>query len=61
MNYWQEDAWCTLQTETDEVLDVNLWTDDNTGKQYITFYPTLSNDVSKANKVVAHYRVIKEE
>ena len=41
MIYWQEDAWCTLQTETDEVLDVNLWTDDNTGKQYITFYPTL--------------------
>ena len=61
MKYWQKDAWCTLQTETDEVLDVNLWTDDNTGKQYITFYPTLSNDVSKANKVVAHYRVIKED
>ena len=40
---------------------MNLWTCDNSGRQYITFYPELTNNVKDSNKVLANYEVNKKE
>jgi len=40
---WQQDNWVDIETEEGEILDANLWTDESTGRQYITFYPTSIN------------------
>jgi len=75
MKEWQEDTWTELTTDDDQVLDVNLWTDDTTGKQYISFYPTTWNDEGyytadgdyregfreTDSNPIATYRVILEE
>ena len=72
---WQQDTWTELTTDDDQVLDVNLWTDDTTGKQYISFYPTTWNDEGyytedgdyregyreTDSNPIATYRVILEE
>jgi len=46
MDKWQEDNWTELETEEGEIVDVNFWTDDKTGRQYISFYSTTWNEDS---------------
>ena len=62
---WQQDNWTELKTEDNQILDVNFWTDDITGKQYISFYPTFANHQewldTNATESLATYRVILEE
>ena len=41
--YWQEDNWTDLELEEGVRVDVNFWTDDKSGIQYIAFYPTFTN------------------
>ena len=63
--YWCEDNWNDIRMEDGEILDTNMWTCDTSGEQYISFYPTFTNDKghreTKATKPIATYRVIKEE
>tara|TARA_R110000787_G_scaffold209102_2_gene319155 strand:- start:98 stop:295 length:198 start_codon:yes stop_codon:yes gene_type:complete len=59
--YWQNDTWGVIHTENGETLEMNLWTCDNSGRQYITFYPELTNNVKDSNKVLANYEVNKKE
>jgi hypothetical protein len=65
MKEWQQDNWTELTTEDNQVLDVNLWTDDITGRQYISFYHTFADHQewreTNATKSIATYRVILEE
>jgi|VirMetMinimDraft_7_1064189.scaffolds.fasta_scaffold354315_3 hypothetical protein len=61
MKYWQNDTWGSIITEDGETLELNLWTCDNSGRQYLTFYPELTTDVVKSNEAIAHYEVIKKE
>ena len=37
---WQEDNWAYVELEEGVAVDVNFWTDDMSGKRYLTFYPT---------------------
>ena len=62
---WQEDNWSDLELEEDITVDVNFWTDDKSGRQYIAFYPTFTNHEgwreTNATTPIAKYRVIEEE
>ena len=62
--YWQEDNWTDLELEDGEKVDVNFWTDDKSGRQYIAFYPTFTNHEgwreTNATTPIAKYRVIEE-
>ena len=58
--YWQDDTWGALYTE-DNTFEFQLWTCDTSGKQYITFYPEQTDNVQDSMKVLANYRVIRED
>ena len=62
---WQQDNWVDIETEEGEKLDANLWTNDVTGRQYISFYATSINAEevreTDTSKTLATYRVILEE
>ena len=63
--YWQEDNWTDLELEDGTKVDVNFCTDDKSGRQYITFYPTFTNHKgwkeTNATTPIAKYRVIEEK
>ena len=63
--YWQEDNWTNLELEDGTEVDVNFWTDDKSGKQYIAFYPTFTNHKgwkeTNATTPIAKYKVIEEK
>ena len=65
MTKWQQDNWVDIETEEGEKLDANLWTNDVTGRQYISFYATSINAEkvreTDTSKTLATYRVILEE
>ena len=45
-------------------VDVNFWTDDMSGKRYLTFYPTfIGRDCTVQTKPrpIANFRVVREE
>ena len=62
---WQEDNWDDLELEEGITVDVNFWTDDKSGRQYIAFYPTFTNHKewreTNATTPIVKYRVIEEE
>ena len=62
---WQEDNWSDLELEEGITVDVNFWTDDKSGRQYIAFYPTFTNHKewreTNATTPIVKYRVIEEE
>ena len=53
------------EEEAREIVDVNFWTDDKSGRQYLAFYSTFTNHKgckeTNATKPIAKYRVIEEE
>ena len=55
--YWENDTWGEIHTEKGEKLIFNLHTCDISGRQYISFYPELIDDVQKSLKVLASYEV----
>lgn len=63
--YWQEDNWTDLELEDGTEVDVNFWTDDKSGKQYIAFYPTFTNHKgwkeTNDTTPIAKYRVVEEK
>ena len=61
---WQEDNWAYVELEEGVAVDVNFWTDDMSGKRYLTFYPTfICRDctVQTKPKPIANFRVVREE
>ncbi len=58
--YWENDTWDEIHTEKGEKLIINLHTCDISGRQYISFYPELIDDVQKSMKVLASYEVNKK-
>ena len=63
--YWQEDNWTDLELEDGTKVDVNFWTDDKSGIQYIAFYPNFTNHKgwreTNATTPIVKYRVIEEK
>ena len=64
-NYqWENDTWADVKAENGNDLDANLWTCDETGKQYISFYKTYKDSkgqlITNTNKTYAKYEVIKQ-
>ena len=58
---WQEDNWAYVELEEGVAVDVNFWTDDMSGKRYLTFYPTfIGRDctVQTKPKPIANFRVV---
>jgi len=65
-NYqWEDDTWVDVKAENGIDLDANLWTCDETGKQYISFYKTYKDAkgqlTTNTNKTYAKYEVIKQK
>ena len=58
--YWQDDTWGALYTE-DNTFEFQLSTCDNSGRQYINFYPEQTDNVQDSMKVLAHYEVFKRD
>ena len=64
-NYqWEDDTWVDVKAENGNDLDANLWTCNETGKQYISFYKTYKDSkgqlITNTNKTYAKYEVIKQ-
>lgn len=63
--YWENDTWADIVHENGEVFDANLWTCDESGRQYISFYETLEDEdrFRRTNGIspVATFRVIEED
>ena len=65
-NYqWEDDTWVDVKAENGNDLDANLWTCNETGKQYISFYKTYKDSkgqlITNTNKTYAKYEVIKQK
>ena len=63
---WQEDNRMGIQSFWEEgvAVDVNFWTDDMSGKRYLTFYPNLLDkalSLQTKPKPIANFRVVREE
>ena len=62
---WQEYNLTDLELEEGITVDVNFWTDEKSGRQYVAFYPTFTNHEgwreTNAITPIAKYRVIREE
>jgi len=62
---WQEDNWTSINTEDDQVWDMNLYRDDITNKCRLVFYPTYINDegIREVNTTgyAKCYKVIEEK
>ena len=63
--YWENDTWADIVHENGEVFDANLWTCDESGRQYISFYETLEDEdrFRRTNGIspLATFRVILED
>ena len=65
MNNWQQDTWADIENEEGELVNANLWTCDVSGRQYISFYSTSTNNKgfleTDTSVALATFKVVLEE
>ena len=59
--YFPEDTWVDVTLDDGTVVDMNLWIDDRSGRQHVSFYPTQIDGegfrTTDATKTLASFQV----
>jgi len=68
-NIYPSDSWGTFNAESeyknvkgihkDQTIDINLWTDDQTGERFLSLYPVDESGQTDCSKSLGFYKLEK--